>query len=268
MAESRVRRVSAETALRNLLRRPVAYHRAFAQIGGGATAGLMLSQAWYWTPKAADGWFYKSLEEWEEETGLTRTEQETARKRLAERGLLETKRAGMPARLYFRVNVERVLSLIAENPQSSLQETRKQEGAKPAALIAENPQTTIKDSETTPETTGKEPRYRVAAHSAAVRLCRELTGRSPNAAQRAEIAAQVRDLDRWRAVLTEYALEGRPPNRVDWMLERYHGRGAARDGPPGAFVLTPELVAEMEGISVEEARGRLAYDTGTASRAA
>jgi hypothetical protein len=146
----------ALSAAKKLLTRPVAYHRVLAQIGGGATAGLMLSQAWYWTPRGEDGWFYKSMEEWEEETGLTRTEQETARRKLTEKGLLEEKRAGMPARLYFKVNVERILSLIAENPQTRLQETRKQEAAEPANMIAENPQSTnIRNTETTAETTPK-----------------------------------------------------------------------------------------------------------------
>jgi hypothetical protein len=153
--------------LKKLLTRPIAYHRIFAQIGGGATAGLMLSQAWYWTPRVDEqGWFYKSIAEWEEETGLTRTEQETARERLIKRELLEVKRAGMPARLYFRVNVEKLASLIAENPHTSLQETRKQEEAEPAYLIAENLQTTIEDAETTTKTTPKTTtRKKAVAHA-------------------------------------------------------------------------------------------------------
>jgi hypothetical protein len=143
------------TTIKQLLKHPVAYHRIFARVGGGATAGLMLSQAWYWSDKGDDGWFYKSQEEWEEETGLTRTEQETARRNLREKGLLEEKRAGMPARLYFRVATERLFSLIAENPQSSMQETRNQEAAKPTGKSAENPQSFNKDTETTSEITAE-----------------------------------------------------------------------------------------------------------------
>lgn len=161
----------AISLLQKFLKRPVAYHRVFAQIGGGATAGLMLSQAWYWTPRGEEGWFHKSQEEWEEETGLTRTEQETARRNLREKGLIEERRAGMPARLFFKVNVEKLASLIAENPQTRLQETRNQEEAEPADMIAENPQTTIKDAETTTETTNKKTK----SHSAAAPPKRQKT---------------------------------------------------------------------------------------------
>lgn len=46
----------------------------------------MLSQAMYWMPRAIrkDGYFYKTAEEWTEETGLSYKEQVTARKRLNE----------------------------------------------------------------------------------------------------------------------------------------------------------------------------------------
>lgn len=107
-----------------LLKSPIAFHRVFARIGGGVTAGLLLSQAWYWTPRTTnpEKWFYKSQDEWEEETGLTRREQETARKKLIERGLIEEKRGNIRfhGMLHFRVNVEAViealLSVLEKNP--------------------------------------------------------------------------------------------------------------------------------------------------------
>lgn len=88
-----------------LLDRPIAFHPAFVAITGSITAALMLSQAWYWKDRTADpaGWFYKTQREWQEETGLTRYEQETARRVLKDRGLLEEKTAP-PYRLYFRVD--------------------------------------------------------------------------------------------------------------------------------------------------------------------
>jgi hypothetical protein len=69
--------------------RVVAYHPSFAAIAGGVTAGLFLAQLFYWHDKGSDpdGWIYKTQAEWEEETGLSRWEQETARRRLRERGL-------------------------------------------------------------------------------------------------------------------------------------------------------------------------------------
>ncbi len=102
------------TELATLLTRPIAFHRIFAAVGGGACAGLFLSQAFYWTPrtKDADGWFYKTQQEWEEETALTRREQESVRKQLAAKNLLEEKKEGVPCRLYYRINKEGLMRAI------------------------------------------------------------------------------------------------------------------------------------------------------------
>ena len=103
-----------------MLDRPIAYQRCFVTISKSVTAAVMLSQAIYWAKRTtdADKWFYKSQNEWEEETGLTRSEQETARKKLAAIGVLEEKKQGLPCRLYFRVNTKTLyLRLIESNNQ-------------------------------------------------------------------------------------------------------------------------------------------------------
>lgn len=91
-----------------LLSRPIAFHRAYVDLGLGITGALMLSQCVYWRTRTSnpEGWFYKSQSEWQQETGLGRREQETARKRLVQAGFLEEDRRGVPAKLYFRVNTE------------------------------------------------------------------------------------------------------------------------------------------------------------------
>ena len=85
---------------------PVTFHRCLVPVAGGVHAALLLSQA-IWTTQSLDteanGWFLKSQEQWAEETGLSRWEQETARRALLQAGLLEERRVGMPARLWFRV---------------------------------------------------------------------------------------------------------------------------------------------------------------------
>ena len=90
---------------------PVSFHRCLVPVTGGITSALMLSQA-IWTTHAlepaAEGWFMRSQEEWTEETGLSRWEQETARRALRRAGLLEERRFGMPTRLWFRVRAEAV----------------------------------------------------------------------------------------------------------------------------------------------------------------
>ena len=91
---------------------PVSFHRCLVPVTGGVTSALMLSQA-IWTTQAleasAGGWFIRSQEQWTQETGLSRWEQETARRALRRAGLLEERRLGMPAKLWFRVCPEAVL---------------------------------------------------------------------------------------------------------------------------------------------------------------
>lgn len=90
---------------------PVSFHRCLVPITGGVTAALMLSQA-IWTTQtiepSANGWFSRSQEQWTEETGLSRWEQETARRALRNAGFMEERRVGMPAKLCFRVRPEAV----------------------------------------------------------------------------------------------------------------------------------------------------------------
>ena len=85
---------------------PVTFHRCLVPITGGVTAALMLSQA-IWTAQTiegnGDGWFSKSRDQWTAETGLSRWEQETARRALRTAGFLEERRIGVPAKLWFRV---------------------------------------------------------------------------------------------------------------------------------------------------------------------
>ena len=99
----------------NLLKQlqTVTFHRAFVDLGGSINAALMLSNAIYWTnrlPPERDGWFFKTKEEWEKETGLSRKEQDRARQQLIESGLLEVRRAKVSedecvTALWFRVNM-------------------------------------------------------------------------------------------------------------------------------------------------------------------
>ncbi len=109
-------------SLLKLLDRPITFHRVFVDLTGSINAALMLSNAVYWTnklPPEREGWFHKSLEEWTAETGMTRREQDTARERLVEIGLLETRRAKLPnaecvTGTWFRVAVEAMTTALSD----------------------------------------------------------------------------------------------------------------------------------------------------------
>jgi hypothetical protein len=140
----------------DLLDRPIAYHRCFVTLTGSVTAAVLLSQAVYWSRRTGagnDGWFWKTGADWEEETGLTRYEQEGARKILRSIGFWEEEKRGIPARLWFRLDLnqlERGLNIA----QTSMRKTSKQASGKPANRQAENQQTI---SENTTETTTPPP---------------------------------------------------------------------------------------------------------------
>lgn len=94
--------------VRALLDRPVAYHRCLAELTGGVAAGLLLSQAIYWTlrTKDPDGWFYKCRDDWQDELGLTRTDQENARQKLRRFDFWQEEKRGVPATLHYRVDLD------------------------------------------------------------------------------------------------------------------------------------------------------------------
>ena len=72
-------------------------------------AAAMLGQAIYWNDITTDpdGWFWKTREDWEQELYLTREEQENARNHLRALGdIWQERRSGLPAKLYFRVDLD------------------------------------------------------------------------------------------------------------------------------------------------------------------
>ena len=99
-----------------ILGSPIAYYAAFAKVLGGVEAGIFASQFFYWYGKGHDpeGWVYKTQVDIEDETGLSRRNQETARKKLRQLGVLDERYAGMPAKLYYRLNLDVLFPLMNE----------------------------------------------------------------------------------------------------------------------------------------------------------
>ena len=99
---------------------PIAFNKHYVFIGCGINGALMLSQLVYWSSrtKNSDGWIYKTHEEWTQETGLTRREQDTARKTLKSLGFLTEKKQGVPCKLYFKVQHENLYKALIEYSES------------------------------------------------------------------------------------------------------------------------------------------------------
>jgi hypothetical protein len=94
--------------------RIVGYSPDLARAVGGATIGLFLSQLLFLSDKGAnpEGWVYKSEAEMGKETGLTKREQQTARRKLLALGVIQIVRQGFKFTYHFRIVWERLLQVI------------------------------------------------------------------------------------------------------------------------------------------------------------
>jgi hypothetical protein len=92
----------------------VAYSPHLARAVGGATIGLFLSQLLFLSDKGAntEGWVYKSEAEMSRETGLTKREQQTARRKLLSLGVIQIVRQGFKFTYHFRIVWERLYQVI------------------------------------------------------------------------------------------------------------------------------------------------------------
>ena len=141
---------------------------------GSVTAALFLCQLIYWDPKATDpdGWVWKTRDEIFQETGLSRREQETARKQLVDAGVLEEKRRGVPARLFYRVDLDQLERRITTYQAGEDAPSREAESAHPDGRIPPNwtggkrPTNTETTQEITAESTNtRSPQEKVSPNS-------------------------------------------------------------------------------------------------------
>lgn len=145
--------------------RTIAYHPLLAKVCGSVEGGVLLSQLLYWGSRTRDldGWIYKTEKAFQEETGLTGSNQKTVRKKLASLGILETRRRGVPATLHYRVDFNQLIELIereksttglAETTQLNSTKTQDQFGEKRTTGSVETAQLLI-ETESTTKTTQK-----------------------------------------------------------------------------------------------------------------
>jgi hypothetical protein len=94
----------------------VGYSPDLARAVGGATIGLFLSQLLFLSDKGhnPDGWVYKSEAEMGRETGLTKREQQTARRKLLSLGVIAIERRGFKFTYHFKVIWERLYQVIEQ----------------------------------------------------------------------------------------------------------------------------------------------------------
>jgi len=110
--------------LATLLIRPIAFHPSLAKLFGGINEAIYWQQLHYWGDKGGreDGFIYKTKEDIERETTLTRYQQDPVRKKLEKLGVLEVKniKAGSAPTLHYRVNVAQVMALLEKQEKENL----------------------------------------------------------------------------------------------------------------------------------------------------
>jgi hypothetical protein len=111
--------------------RTVGYSPDLARAVGGATIGLFLSQLLFLSDKGAnpEGWVYKSEAEMGRETGLTKREQQTARRKLLSLGVIQIERRGFKFTYHFRIVWERLYQVIEKFQRGQTVPTEKIERA-------------------------------------------------------------------------------------------------------------------------------------------
>jgi len=118
--------------------RAIAYRPNLARLFGGVIAEIFFEQIFYWQDKADPVLgVYKTQEELEIETGLSRKEQETARKLLREKGVLTETHKRLEHRMYYKIDCEKLDELLATlandtNEHSRMPESDIREGDKVA----------------------------------------------------------------------------------------------------------------------------------------
>ena len=118
--------------------RAIAYRPNLARLFGGVVAEIFFEQIFYWQDKAdSELGVYKTQEELEIETGLSRKEQETARKLLREKGVLIETHKRLEHRMYYKIDCEKLDELLATlandtNEHSRMPESDIREGDKVA----------------------------------------------------------------------------------------------------------------------------------------
>jgi hypothetical protein len=109
--------------------RVVGYSPDLARIVGGATTGLFLSQLLFLSDKGhhPEGWVYKSEAEMGKETGLTKREQQTARRKLLSLGVIAIMRGGWKNTYHFKVIWEKLYQVIEKFQRGQTVATEKVE---------------------------------------------------------------------------------------------------------------------------------------------
>ena len=102
--------------LLSIIGKPIAYYPQLAKPLGGVNASLLFGHFFYWNDKGrSELGVYRTADEIEVETGLSRDEQRTARRKLRERGVLIETEKRIEHRIYYKLDLDRFDEIISQS---------------------------------------------------------------------------------------------------------------------------------------------------------
>lgn len=111
--------------------------------------GELASESEYWEEqeqKTADGFFYSTVENVEENTTLSDSQQRKAIASLKEKGVLESVVRGLPAKRYFKLNEEMLSELLVKNSENNISKDSRTSSQKNEELDLEKIETNKNNS--------------------------------------------------------------------------------------------------------------------------
>lgn len=238
---------SAANDLLVLLQRPISFHRCLLDVAGDHAGAVWLGQAIYWSGTGkngkrrcdTEGWFFKTIEEWEEETGCSRKQQERVRAVLRGKGILEEKKEGLPCQLFYRVNFDALQASLYPVVQTGLHpvvQTGKKHGAQ---TDGDNVLYDARDPETTAETTAETTPPTAPVGPDLMDLTDDERPPVPKK-RHPSFTTWARDV--WNPFAAQHGL---PKVRLDTPQDKRERDWSARCRTPGWFELLPQVLEKI-----------------------
>lgn len=109
----------------------IVFYPCWAEKLGSINAAIFLQQTAYWQCKTKDleGWFYKTIKQFEEELTMSRYEQTTAIRVLMNHELIEVTVKTWPPKRYFRLDYDKFMEFLRD-VKKELERKRKEKKEK------------------------------------------------------------------------------------------------------------------------------------------
>jgi hypothetical protein len=123
--EAAFRRGVSETQHRLIKQRSVTYHPEYGRVLRNVNAAILFEYFFQVNETDSDGWFVRQKVVIEKDLGMTREQVDTARRCLRTAGVLEERDARLEHRLYYRLNIDAMTTILSREWDSHSRGRRK-----------------------------------------------------------------------------------------------------------------------------------------------